>query len=135
MSGPLAVLIVDDDTIYQTVTETMVKKMGYPVLTANDGEQALTVFDEHEQSIGCILLDIHMPQMDGIEVLRHLRSQQKNVEVIIVSGYLDETKRKQLDPLTPREYLQKPVSFDLLTATLHDCLGNAGASSIREAGR
>lgn len=134
MSETLTVLIVDDDTIYQTVTETMVKKMGYPVLTANDGEQALTVFDEHEQNIGCILLDIHMPQMDGIEVLRYLRSRQKDIEVIIVSGYLDKAKREQLDPLTPREYLQKPVSFDMLMTKLHDCLGAAGASSKHEAG-
>lgn len=132
VSGILAVLIVDDDTIYQTVTGAMVKKMGYPVLNAFNGAEALAVFNEHEASIGCILLDIHMPHMNGIEFLRHLRSQQKNVEVIIVTGYLNEAKREQLAPLSPREYLKKPVDPDVLQTKLQECMEVAGASSVHE---
>ena len=125
MSGLPAVLIVDDDTIHQTVTGAMVEKMGYPVLVAYDGIQALAVFDEHEEHIGCILLDIHMPQMSGIEVLQHLRRMRKKVEVIIVSGYLDAAKRNQLDQLCPREYLKKPLDFEILLDKLTDCPGMA----------
>ena len=132
MSGLLAVLIVDDDSIYQTVTGAMVKRMGYSVLAAYDGAQALTIFAEHEQRIGCILLDIHMPNMNGIEFLQHLRSKNENVGVIIVSGYLNEAKREQLAPLSPREYLKKPVSFEVLTAKLQECMEAAGASSNHE---
>ena len=134
MSGLLAVLIVDDDTIYQTVTSAMVNKMGYPVLNAYDGAEALTVFSEHEQNIGCILLDIHMPHMNGVEFLRNLRNQRKNVEVIIVTGYLNEAKREQLAPLSPRECLKKPVGPDVLLTKLQECMEAAGASSVHENG-
>ena len=123
MSGLPAVLIVDDDTIHQTVTGAMVEKMGFPVLAAYDGIQALAVFDEHEEHIGCILLDIHMPNMNGIEVLRHLRRMRKKVEVIFVSGYLDDAKRNQLEPLCPWGYLKKPLDFKMLLEKLTDCPG------------
>jgi CheY-like chemotaxis protein len=129
MSGLPAVLIVDDDTIHQTVTGAMVEKMGYPVLAACDGVQASAVFDEHEERIGCIMLDIHMPNMNGIEFLRHLRRMGKEVEVIIVSGYLDDAKRSQLEPLYPWGYLKKPLDFEMLFKKLTDCPGMGIAST------
>ncbi len=129
MSGLPAVLIVDDDTIHQTVTGAMVEKMGYPVLAACDGIQALAVFDEHEERIGCILLDIQMPNMSGIEFMQHLRRMGKEVEVIIVSGYLDDAKRSQLEPLCPRGYLKKPLEYEVLLEKLTDCPGMGIAST------
>lgn len=129
MSELPAVLIIDDDAIHQTVTGAMVKKMGYPVLAAYDGIQALAVFEEHENRIGCILLDIHMPHMNGIEVLRQLRGMRKTVAVIIVTGYLDDARYNQLDPLHPWGFLTKPMDFEVLLSTLTDCPGMGAIST------
>lgn len=94
MSQLASVLVVDDDNIHQAVTKAMLKKKGFPVLAAYDGPQAISTFKEHESAIGWILLDIHMPNMDGVEVFQHLRDVSKDVQVIIVSGYINQAKTR-----------------------------------------
>lgn len=118
MSRHHAVLIADDDAIQQAVIGAMVNKMGFTVLAAYDGIQAIQLFEEHEGNICCVLLDIQMPKMNGIEVLKNWRKMGKDVAVIIVSGYLDTAKRAQLAPLHPRGYLIKPVYYQELSAEL-----------------
>lgn len=113
-----AVLIADDDNIHQAIISAMVKKMGFAVFAAYDGIQAVETFEKHEESIGCILLDIQMPNMNGIQVLEHLRKVGTEVPVIIVSGYLDKAKREQLDSLYPQGYLSKPIDYQLLSEEL-----------------
>jgi CheY-like chemotaxis protein len=111
LSGNPTVLIVDDDDIYLSIAKAMVKKMGYHVLTASDGIEALSIFEEHRDKVDCILLDIQMPRMNGIVTLQNLRKISEDVKVIIVSGYVTDEYRKKLDPLRPLEYLNKPIGY------------------------
>lgn len=111
MSEQPAVLIVDDDDIYLSVAKAMVKKLGYLPLTARDGLEALSIFEENQDKIGCILLDIQMPGMNGIVTLQNLRKISEEAKVIIVSGYITDENRKKLDPLHPLEYLTKPIGY------------------------
>jgi CheY-like chemotaxis protein len=113
-----SVLIVDDEEIFLNVAKSMVKMLGLPVMTAYDGNEAIAIFQEHADDIGCIVLDVHMPRMNGIETFRHLKKMRKNVQVIIASGVLDDGIRKQLDPLHPAGYLQKPVTYQQLSDLL-----------------
>jgi len=121
MSMLPTVLIVDDDDIYLNVAQSMVRMMGFPVLTARNGKQAIAVFEEQSAAIGCILLDIQMPELNGIEVLRYLRSNFDDVNVLIISGYIDQIKQAQLQTLAPQGYLNKPVSYDVLREKLEAC--------------
>lgn len=113
-----AVLIVDDDRIYLTIAEAMVKRMGYPVMVAGDGKEAISLYEKHADDIGCVLLDIQMPRMNGIAVLEHLRKIREDARVIIVSGYINLANRERLDPLHPLEYLNKPVEYQTLMGIL-----------------
>lgn len=122
MSNSPAILIVDDDDVFLTVVESMVQMLGLPVMKARDGIEAVAIFKEHANDIGCVVLDIHMPRMNGIETFRSLKEIRKNVQVIIVSGYLDEANLAQLNPLHPAGNLQKPVSFQTLSDLLVKCL-------------
>ncbi len=116
-----AVLVVDDDDVFLSVVESMVQMLGYPVMTACDGIEAISIFQEHANEIGCIVLDIQMPRMNGIMTFQHLKEMRDNVRVIIASGYIDDNNLKQLDPLEPVGYLQKPVFFKALSDLLTEC--------------
>lgn len=113
-----AVLIVDDDRIYLTIAEAMVKRMGYAVMLAGDGKEAVSLYEQHADDIGCILMDIQMPRMNGIAALENLRKIREDVRVIMISGYINLANREQLDPLQPLEYLNKPVEYKTLTSIL-----------------
>lgn len=112
------VLIVDDEEIFLTITAEMVKKIGMPVMTARDGLEAVEIFEQYGSEISCVLLDLQMPNMNGIEVFRHIRQLDVMVPVIITSGYLTATHRGLLESLNPAGYLKKPVSFDELVEFL-----------------
>lgn len=111
-----SVLIVDDEEICLTITSEMIKKIGLPAMLARDGLEAVEIFKRHGTGILCVLLDLQMPRMNGIDAFRHIRKQDEKMPVIITSGYLTETNLRLLQPLNPAGYLNKPVSFeDLFT--------------------
>jgi len=128
MSQLPAVLIVDDDDVFLSVVESMVRMLGFPVLTACDGIEAITIFQEHANNIGCVVLDIQMPRMNGIMTFQHLREMRENIQVIIASGYLDDANLAQLGPLQPAGYLQKPVFFQAFSELLKKCLRDVDLS-------
>ena len=121
MSQRAAVLIVDDDNIFLTITASMVKKMGFQTMTAHDGIEAIAVFQKHADEIGCVILDIQMPQMNGIAAFQQLRNIRGDIQVIIASGYLDKTNLEQLALLHPVGYLKKPIAYQTLSDTLTEC--------------
>ena len=105
------VLIVDDEEICLTITSEMVKKLGMPTMTARDGVEAVEVFEQHGHTIGCVLIDLQMPRMNGIDACRQIRNMDANVPLIIASGYLNAANQALLEPLKPSAYLKKPVTF------------------------
>jgi len=118
MTALSKILIADDDAIFLGITVSMVKQMGFAVITASDGQGAVELFEQHEKSIDYVLLDINMPRMNGISAFRQIRSLCQNVKVIIISGCLNGANREKLSFLRPVAYLQKPISFDLLSEAL-----------------
>lgn len=81
------VLVVDDDPILCAIAETHFKKRGSQnVITAGDGAQALKALDEAEDEPGFLLCDLNMPNMDGIEFLRHLERRKFSGAIVILSG-------------------------------------------------
>jgi len=119
-----AVLIADDDDIFLAITEMMVKTHGLPVMKARDGLEAVDLYREHADVIACVMLDIHMPGMDGIMAFRHLRKLRKDLPVIIASGYLTDANLEQLAPLSPSGFLKKPLFHQALADMLTECLGH-----------
>ena len=96
----------------------MLNYMGFSVLTAHDGREALKLFCEHADEIVCVLLDLTMPHMDGEETFREMRRLRPDVTVILCSGYneLDATQRFAGKGLSG--FIQKPFNM----ATLRDKL-------------
>ena len=113
---PSKVLLVDDEREFvQTLSERLIMRdMGSAV--AYDGESALNMVAEEEPEV--MILDLKMPGIDGIEVLRKVKATRPDIEVIILTGHGSEADRKVCMELGAFAYLQKPVDIDVLSNTL-----------------
>lgn len=113
---PSKVLLVDDEREFaQTLSERLhLRDMGSAV--AFDGESALKLVHEEEPEV--MILDLKMPGIDGIEVLRRVKETQSGIEVIILTGHGSEADRETCMNLGAFAYLHKPVDIDILSATL-----------------
>lgn len=92
------------------------KKKGYDVTTASSGKSAISKIENN--TFHLVLLDIRMPEMDGIETLRKIREINKNVGVIVVTGLKDESLSSSLSELGVNDYVIKPFDFDYLDKTI-----------------
>jgi two-component system, OmpR family, response regulator CpxR len=113
---PSKILLVDDEREFvQTLSERLLMRdLGSAV--AYDGESALEVAREDEPDV--MILDLKMPGIDGIEVLRRVKASQPGIEVIILTGHGSEADRDLCLQLGAFAYLQKPVDVEELSATI-----------------
>ena len=109
------VLIVDDDELIINIEKKMLATLGYEVMTAQSGEEALELYDTHRHKIDLVLLDMAMPGLDGGETYHRLKEIDEDVNVLISSGYrLNEAIREMLNRGC-RGYIQKPFSLNDLS--------------------
>lgn len=115
---PSRVLLVDDEREFvKTLSERlMLRDLGSAIVY--DGESALDVVQDDEPEV--MILDLKMPGIDGIEVLRRVKTTRPNIEVIILTGHGSDQDRKVCMELGAFAYLNKPVDIDILSATLKD---------------
>ena len=92
----------------------MIELMGFSVLTAPDGREALTVFREHRDEITCVILDLTMPRMDGIAAFEALKAMKADVRVIISSGYSVDEVAMRFHDGKPSGFIKKPFEFKVL---------------------
>ena len=90
-------------------------RLGFSVLPAADGRQAVELFEAHRQEIVCAMLDLVMPLMDGEAALRELRRLQPDLRVIICSGYDEQSVGSQLEGLGAVTFLHKPYQLSDLS--------------------
>ena len=100
------VLVVDDDGLNREVLKQQLSSAGYPVVTAADGEEGWARFQSSAPSL--VLLDIQMPGLDGLEVLRRIREQNTDVALIMMTAYGSEKIAVQAMKRGADDYLIKP---------------------------
>ena len=112
---PKLLLVDDEREFVQTLSERLLMRdMGSAV--AYDGESALDMIHADEPEV--MILDLKMPGIDGIEVLRKVKKTRPDIEVIILTGHGSEEDHKTCMELGAFAYLQKPIDIDVLTQTL-----------------
>lgn len=113
---PSKVLLVDDEREFvQTLSERLgMRDIGSAA--AFDGESALALVREDEPEV--MLLDLRMPGIDGMEVLKRVKAEHPEIEVVILTGHGTDVDRKQCMQLGAFAYLEKPVDIDVLSDTL-----------------
>lgn len=116
------VLLVDDEESVRLVGVEMLKELGFTVITANDGWEAVALFRQ-TLGIALVILDLTMPNMDGEQCFRELRQIQPDIKIIMSSGYSEqEVSQKFLGEEGMIGFLQKPVSFSALRDSLQTLL-------------
>ena len=112
----LRVLVVDDEQDIREGSERILSRVGFQVITASRGEEALEKLNKVGAEI--VLLDLKMPGIDGMEILKQVKATRPEIEVIVLTGHGSEADRKQCMQLGAFAYMQTPVDIDELSATL-----------------
>lgn len=102
-------IVADDEPTVRQVGELMLKQLGFEVLTATNGQEALACFEANANRVTLVLLDLMMPVMDGPEALAVIR-ERSAVPVILCSGYTAEAVPEELASDTITSFLQKPYA-------------------------
>ncbi len=116
------VLLVDDEEGVRSMAHRMLERLGFRVLTAVDGLEAVDCFRRHHGEIRLVLLDMTMPRMDGVEAFRALRAIRPDVKVILTSGYSEQMAAEQVGENGPAAFLQKPYRPADLVHKIDDVL-------------
>jgi len=115
--GKGVILLVDDEELVRTVGERGLKRLGYDVLLAANGLEALELYAQHGSDIECVLLDLTMPTMGGKEALAAIRKLDAQTKIVICSGYSEEETMDNT-ALKADAFLHKPYQMDELKRLL-----------------
>ena len=117
------ILIVDDEDMVRRVCRHMLAKQGWRVLEAAEGAQGLALFRQRPDAITCVLLDLSMPNMGGVEVFRAMRLIRPDVRIILTSGFSsDQSTSAQLAGEGLAGFIQKPFTTQTLLHELERAL-------------
>lgn len=112
LQGPASVMVVDDDPVIRDLLTDFLSQRGYRVLTAKDGAAALTMVDERPPAL--VVLDICLPDMSGVTVLREFRARKYFGAVIVLSGTREEGPLKEMLSMGAVELMSKPFDLERL---------------------
>ena len=102
------ILLVEDEALLRSFTSAALERLGYEVVTAEDGADAVRVFETHRGRLKGVLLDLKMPKMGGREAFAAMRGIDPSVPVLICSGYGDNEEVQELISRGARGLLKKP---------------------------
>jgi DNA-binding NarL/FixJ family response regulator len=128
MDPPIRVMIVDDHPLVREGTRAALERSGHVqvVATAADGAETLRILPERRPDV--LLLDLHLPDMSGLEVARSVRALAPEVSIVVITGYEDVTYQRALLQMGVRGYLRKTMSGPEIVQALRDAV--AGRSVI-----
>ncbi|MDY6837660.1 MAG: PAS domain S-box protein [Thermodesulfobacteriota bacterium] len=122
MRGTETVLLVDDEAAVLEVGMKLLGVMGYHVLTARDGNEALAVYETHGADIDIILLDMVMPNMGGGEAYDRMKEINPRIKVLLSSGYSIDGRAQEILDRGCNGFIQKPFDMKQLSARLREIL-------------
>jgi two-component system cell cycle sensor histidine kinase/response regulator CckA len=119
------VLIVDDEPTLIRAASRLLKTMGFDVLVATGGKEAIEICHAKADRIDVILLDLILPEMTSVETLRHLRSIRPGIRVILTSGYSKDESIARFGSAPPDGFVAKPFGYAELENAVRTAMGSA----------
>ena len=119
------VLLADDDDMVTAVGSAMLKRFGFEVLTAVNGQEAVDLYKLHRKTINLVILDVSMPKKGGIPALQELKAINNEVMVILASGYGEEEVLQENSMQQPDGFLHKPFKLQELADTIDKVLAGS----------
>ena len=128
-ANPLIIIIDDDESVRKSLAFRL-EAAGYRVATY---ESAMAFLDALPPiGDGCVVTDIRMPQMDGMELLRRIKSSGRNLQVVVMTGHGDISLAVEAMKLGASDFIEKPFDDETLLTMVRAALNNAEANSQRE---
>ncbi len=122
LPGDETILLVDDETTIIDVCEEMLSTLGYNILTANNGRDALKIYEGNKGKIDLVILDMIMPGFSGSETFEQLRLIDPEVRVMLSTGYIISDQVKNLMAKGCRGFIQKPFHMEELSEKIREVL-------------
>ncbi len=122
LTGNETILIVDDEDAIVTVTAEILETLGYKVLSARSGREAVDLYSARGKEIGVIVLDMIMPDMSGGETFAFLKMINPSVKVILSSGYSLNEQARDIMEQGCRAFIQKPFTIQVLSQKVREVL-------------
>lgn len=139
----IKILVIDDDRMNCELIQSVFTRHGYQVLSATSGIEGLTLFRQHAPRV--TILDLRMPEMDGLTVLKEIRAYDPHAPVIILGGGATEEQENQARGLRVTDFIRKGLSLDVLVECVNRVVqlpaksvpalpGVAGSAAVADTG-
>jgi len=115
-------LLAEDEDTVRAITQRMLEYLGFEVISAVDGREAIRLFKEHKDDIKFALLDLTMPHIDGVEACEEIKKMREEIPVILTSGYPHEQIVNKVEMNLFSNYIQKPFRFESLKEAIQQVL-------------
>ena len=125
IAGNGTILVVDDEAPVRAVASEMLKRLGFEVVTACNGREAIEICGREPPCFRAILLDLTMPELDGAEVVEVLRKVGRDIPVVLMSGYGEQDALGRFGSDAIAGFLQKPFRPEELKERLGQALARS----------
>jgi two-component system cell cycle sensor histidine kinase/response regulator CckA len=122
LTGTGTILLVEDEEGLRALNARGLKSRGYTVLEAENGVDAVSVFEQHGGAVDLVVSDVVMPEMDGPTLLKELRKRNPQLKIVFVSGYAEEAFSKSLPEGQQFSFLAKPFTLKQLIAQVKETM-------------
>lgn len=120
--GSGTILYADDEDHIRNLVKTQLKNIGYEVLLAKDGEEALEIYKKNKDSISLVILNLVMPHCGGKQAFKKLMKQYPEVKIIMTSGHTMEEQSAEFIKEGAKGFIQKPFKISSLSKIIHDVI-------------
>jgi CheY-like chemotaxis protein len=130
LRGDETILFVDDEELILEIGTEFLKKMGYAVLSAGSGREAIEIYRNNRQKIDMVILDMVMPDMGGGAVFDELKKIDENIKVLLSSGYSIDGQASNILKRGCNGFIQKPFDMRQLSHKLREILDKRASTSL-----
>ena len=120
--GRETILLVDDEEMIADIGKKLLEKLGYRVLLAGSGQNAIELYEEYRDHIDLIILDMIIPGMGGSEIFDHLKAMDPSIRVLLSSGYSLNGQASQIMKRGCNGFIQKPFNIEQLSKKIREIL-------------
>ena len=129
VKGSETILLVDDEEVIITVGSDLLERLGYRVLVARDGLEALQMYRNSRDKIDCVILDMIMPEVNGGKTYDLLKQADPDIKVLLASGYSIDGQANEILKRGCNGFIQKPFSLEELSEKIRQVLDGGQAAA------
>ncbi len=107
------IIVAEDSSVIQNLTKKILSQLNYEISSVKNGQQVLDLLAKDE--FGLVLLDIHMPVMDGMECAKHIRStpgSNQNIPIVAITGNANNYTMEDFEEVGINAFIPKPLNYD-----------------------